>query len=358
MMKKMAIWLVVGVCASVVAAGCTSKVRGEPTAVAAGGSSSPSSDASDSSSSPDPSGTPGPGGPSGSSDPDSGSDSGLAAYRTVDVCSFLRTDAFQKLDSAARPQVSTGDYSSCYLSLELKDKNKKVTSFQLVTQFLDGSDAQTVGNRVSAQVTQTTREGKTLFSATSKQNGCVRGIVLTDGLTLLVSARAYTTGVTPVQACPVADAMTDSAFAVISQDSATPLQLPRNSLAAQDLCDKLGAAAATFLGGEPEPAHQLHGCAWAAGRTGSISLSLDSDDWPPGFPPTNAKTEQFGGRPALVSVNASPTGTFSINDVRMGPAPVGSKKYDVVTVIAASSEKPAQVGPKVRQFLAAVAGLS
>ncbi|HVX47334.1 MAG TPA: hypothetical protein VHC49_25805 [Mycobacteriales bacterium] len=354
MMKKMPVWLAIVAC--VCAAGCTSKIHGTATAVAVSGSSSTGSS---SPSSPSTSGSPAPSSPSGSSgDQGGGSGDDIAKYRTVDVCSYVRTDAFTKLDKNTKTQVTGGDYTSCFLSVDVP-KKAKPADYQLSTAFIDGSDAQTLGTRLTTTLTSSTRSGMTLYSGISKESGCVRALVLNDAVTLSLATRPETAGVTPAQACQVTDATLDSALTVLKDDDASHLRLPADSIVGQDLCTKVGDAAGDLLGGgDPKATPALHGCTWVAGPSASVSLSLSTDSWPPTFPPTGAQTKNFGGRAALISVKASRAGSFSLNEIRMGRSALDSQKYDVITVIASTSDQPAVVRPKVERFLAAVAGLS
>lgn len=358
-MRKLSIWLAVAAC--ICAAGCTSKVRGEATAAAPNGPASSSSHATSAAAGPSGSNPSGSSGPSSSSDPgSSGAGSGpsteLSAFRTTDVCSYLRTDAFKQIDAKANAQFTDGDYSSCYLSVEIKDKQNKISAYSIANQFVDGSDAKVIGSRLEATLQRSSRSGMTVFSGTSKQSGCARAVVLSDALTLTLTAKNNAGA--PATACPIADAMLDSAISVISDGPPGKLKMSANALAGQDLCAKLGPAAAQYLGGAPTTTQQLHGCVWSNGVRNSVSISLDIDTWPPGFPTTNAKSENIAGHPASVGVNPGAGGTFSISQLRMSAAPISPQQFDVITTIAVSKDAPDAVKPKITTFLAAVAGLS
>lgn len=261
----------------------------------------------------------------------------LGDPRTVDVCQFAPQDSFKALAPKFKLDQSLLTYGSCYLSLVLADDSTppKVTGGYLLEARTETGLATPADYLKKLQVTVTAKQvnGRTVYGGSGQQDmGCVRGVTLSGGQAVLLSAKNSQSNPT-ADPCPIADAMAAGAIAVLKAGNFKHNPFPAGSAGDVDLCPTLSSIAAKALGGNVTATPEgFFGCDFVDKSHNIVSVLLSSDDWPPTFKIGTPQQFQVGARDGLITPISNAKLASTYVQVKYGDSPYRKGEFEVVMV--------------------------
>ncbi|HVX42614.1 MAG TPA: hypothetical protein VHC49_01950 [Mycobacteriales bacterium] len=272
-------------------------------------------------------------------------------FRTVDPCSFLLKNAFDRLATQVSGQVNNSEYSSCGLLITGISHGHPISwdiDIDASSYFTTPSQ---LGTLDQVQISSKQVGGQTVWEGQSQQEGCLRALQLPDQkVTLILSAKGK------IQECPAADGVLASALHVISSKSEKQLTLAKQALGSADICAEFGPKVAPFIKSQAAGEQDgLHGCLWKNGTT-TVMVQLSGATWPPTEFTSGAQKATANGHPVMSEISSRGPSVYAQGSVNYGPSATGDKRLvDQLGVIASDLQNGSAVKSGFPDLLASMA---